>query len=477
VPDLSGPLESFINCPIVLFLYTIQLSMQQVWLFLGIYFAILLGISFWGRRKSSGEFILAERKLGNWAAANSLAATAIGGGLLLVGGAYIYQFGIGGIFFFIGKIIGYILLTIFISQIHKRVADKKYNTLADYFGDFHGKYIHQFVAGVIAVTYLGWCLVGFVGGAGIIVILSGISFELAAFVMLGAILLYTIIGGFRNVIRTDYIQWIAIFVVFLLFFANFSSNLKSVEAVQWDFFAMSGDMIAAFFLVGVTYPFSAMEVWQRMFALEKSKKIVAAMTRFGIMYLIFGIVLCLIIMIIRTFDTTMNPDFAIVEGIVRFFPPTFVALGTVAFFAAIMSSLDSYLFVANATVVHDFFDPQKKLASKVIEKKMRWTLLVLGILTLCIGFVWRNIVDIAVYFSGITVVISMLVFFSWIWRKQVSENALIFCGTLGLVSVTMFACLTPVGAMWLLPGIFVPMVGLLFWYLIRTLTLLCKQKI
>jgi Na+/proline symporter len=448
--------------------------MQQVWIFLGIYFAILLVISFWGRHKSAGEFILAGRKLSNWSAANSLVATAIGGGLLLVGGSFIYQFGIGGIFFFVGKIIGYTLLTIFISQIHKRVSDKKYSTLADYFGDFHGKRIHRFVAGVITFTYLGWCLVGFVGGAGIIVILSGISFELAALIMLGAILLYTIIGGFRNVVRTDYIQWIAIAVVFLLFFANFSNNLMSVEAVQWDFFSAPADLIIAFFLVGLVYPFSAMEVWQRMFALEKSKKIVAAMTRFGIMYFLFGVVLCLIIMIIRTFDATLDPDFAIVEGIVRFFPATFVALGTVAFFAAIMSSLDSYLFVTNATVVHDFFDPQKKLSPEVIEKKMRWTLLILGILTLCIGFVWRNIVDIAVYFSGITIVISMLVFFSWIWRKHISQNALIFSGVVGLAAVNIYAFLTPVGSMWLLPGIIAPMVGLLFWVLIRKLTTIFK---
>jgi len=438
---------------------------------------MLLGISFFNRKKSAEEFVLADRKLGNWAAANSLVATAIGGGLLLVGGAYIYQFGIGGIFFFIGKIVGYALLTLFISQIQKRIAEKKYSTLADYFGDFHGKRLHQFIAGVVAVTYLGWCLVGFVGGAGIIVILSGISFELAALAMLGAILLYTIIGGFRNVIRTDYIQWVAIAVVFLLFFANFSTNLKSVEAVQWDFFSAPVDLLVAFFIIGLAYPFSAMEVWQRMFALEKSKKIVAAMTRFGIMYFLFGVVLCLIMMIIRTFDATLNPDFAIVEGIVRFFPATFVALGTVAFFAAIMSSLDSYLFVANATVVHDFLDPQKRLSPEVIEKKMRWTLLGLGILTLCIGFVWRDIVDIALYFSGITIVVSMLVFFSWIWKTRIPQNVFIISGTLGLLSVTATAFIVPVGPVWVFPGIIVPMVSLLFWYLIRKLTLLCKQKI
>ena len=450
--------------------------MSQVWIFLGIYFLALLGISFFGRKKSAENFILADRKLGKWAAANSLAATAIGGGILLVGGAYIYQFGISAIWFFVGKICGYILLTIFLKKISDRISQKKYNTLADFFLDFHGKKIHRFVAAVIAVDFLGWALIGFVGGAGIIVILSGIPYWLAAIAMLAAVLVYTLIGGFQNVIRTDYLQWIALATIFVLFFINFSGNLKMVESVQWDFWNAGTEMIAAFFLAGLTFPLAAMEVWQRMFALKKSKQMIAAMTRFGVMYLAFGIVLCLIMMIIRTFDATLEPDFAIVEGIVKFFPPALVALGTVAFFAAIMSSLDSYLFVTNATVVHDFCDPHKKLSPENIEKKMRVTLSILGVLILALGFVWRDIVDISIFFAGVSMVVAMLVIFSWASRHRISENALIFSGTVGLIGLIVVSISTPVGAPWLLAALFFSIFRLLFWGISEKISTTFSQK-
>jgi len=162
--------------------------MNFVLLFVFIYLVALILVSFWNKIRSSEDFILAERNLGSWTAANSMSASAIGGGVILVAGGFIYQFGISGLWFFIGKIIGYILLTYFIIKIQKRITQKKYCTLADYFLNFHGKKISKFISAILIFFITGVALIGFSGGAQIITFLSGWSYELSFFLLLHVLL-------------------------------------------------------------------------------------------------------------------------------------------------------------------------------------------------------------------------------------------------------------------------------------------------
>ncbi|MCF7831082.1 hypothetical protein K9M41_03775 [Candidatus Gracilibacteria bacterium] len=418
--------------------------MNSIFLFVSIYLAALILISFWNKKKSAEDFILAERKLGNWAAANSMAATTIGGGILLVGGSLIYQFGISALWFFIGKVIGYLLLILFIHKISHQIQTKKYCTLADYFLDTHGQNIGRLVSIFMIIIFVGVSVLGFSGGAQIITYLSGWSYNLSVLLMLIFILLYTIAGGFRNVVRTDFIQWIAISAIFILFLFSLKGNLPLIQSTQWDFWAAGSRFILAFFVAGILFPFSAMEVWQRLYAIEKRKDLLSTMSKFLPMYLLFGVVLCLVVMLIRTFDATLDPEMALVTGIVKIFPSSFVALGTVAFFAAIMSSIDSYLFVANASLVHDWLDRKKKHSSQKIEKNMQWTLLVFGIIAAGGAIIWKDLLDIALYFSALTISISLLTISSWISKQKISESTLLTGGISSILLVHLSLFFVPV---------------------------------
>jgi len=429
--------------------------MNSILFFVGIYLITLIIVSFWNKRKSADDFILAERKLGNWSAASSMAATTIGGGILLVGGSLIYQFGISALWFFIGKVIGYLLLVLFIHKIAQRIKEKKYCTLADYFLDFHGKNIGKLVSIFMIINFMGVSVLGFSGGAQIITYLSGWDYNLSVLLMLIFILLYTIAGGFRNVIRTDFIQWIAISAIFILFLFSLKGNLPLIQSTQWNFWAAGSRFILSFFVAGILFPFSAMEVWQRLYAIEKRKNLLATMSKFLPMYLLFGIVLCLIVMLIRTFDSTLDPEMALVTGIVKIFPSSFIALGTVAFFAAIMSSIDSYLFVANASLVHDWFDRKKQHSSERIEKNMQWTLLGFGIISALGAILWKDLLDIALYFSALTISISLLTISSWISKQKISESTLLTSGISSIVLVHLSLFFIPMGTTILI----IPIIG------------------
>ncbi len=408
--------------------------MSPIW-FVGIYLAILIAIAFWKRKESPADFLIAGRKLGAWSAAHSLSATAIGGGLILVGGAFVYKFGISALWFFIGKACGYGLLTVFANKLRHRIYEKKYFTLADYFFDFHGKLVGKFVAALILFAFVGWTVVSFMSGAKIITFLSDWTYEASLLLMVVFTLFYMILGGFRNVVRTDIFQFIAFFVIFCMLFFILTENFEKIEPTQWELFGVGIKNTASFFLAGFLFPFSAMEIWQRIYALDKRKTIVSMMSKFAGTYLAFGVVLAFTIMLIRAADPNLNPDLALIEGISNLFPEVFAGLGMVAFFAAIMSSADSYFFVANATLVQDFLDTEKKMGPRALEQKMRWTMFILGLGILTIGLLWQSLVDVAFYFSSITVVVSILTLSSWWSNQKVSKITLLSGGIVGLLGV------------------------------------------
>jgi len=256
-----------------------------------------------------------------------------------VAGAFIYNFGISAAWFFIGKIFGYSIFALLLERLKDRIHMKSYTTLADYFRDFYGRKIAKFIGVLVVFIYIGWTLVGFVGGAQIIQYLSGWSYQISLITILAFVFSYMIIGGFRNVVRTDFVQWVALFIIFLLFLLRLGDHWNALEPWQWNVFEMGPANIMAFFLAGLLFPFSAMELWQRVYALKEKHKFLSMMTFFGVMYLAFGIILCLVIMLIRVLEPGLDPNMALVQGIVNIFPPTFVALGTVAFFAAIIASV------------------------------------------------------------------------------------------------------------------------------------------
>ena len=63
---------------------------------------------------------------------------------------------------------------------------------------------------------------------------SGWSFFLCAFIMMGVVLLYLLLGGFKAVVRTDFLQYLAIvFIMVLLIFVLFGD--VSIPTSEWNF--------------------------------------------------------------------------------------------------------------------------------------------------------------------------------------------------------------------------------------------------
>ena len=70
----------------------------------------------------------------------------------------------------------------------------------------------------------------------------------------------------------------------------------------------------------------------------------------------------------------IDPDLALIAGFTRLLPAGFLGLGLVIFFAAIMSSADSYLFAGISILLQDFYARFKPLEKKMLVRLFRYAI-------------------------------------------------------------------------------------------------------
>ena len=89
-------------------------------------------------------------------------------------------------------------------------------TLSDYFYLKYGKAV-GFLSSIIVLTYmLLMLMVQLIGGAKAVAHLSGGSFSTSFILISVTIFIYIVFGGFKAVIKTDIIQFFAIFSIIAL---------------------------------------------------------------------------------------------------------------------------------------------------------------------------------------------------------------------------------------------------------------------
>jgi urea-proton symporter len=191
---------------------TAVLDPGLAWLLIGIFTAIYVGFGIWfGRRdKELDQFVLAGRKVGLAVGTATAMATWVTSNTTMMAPQLAYQIGMWGM---IGYAFGSVGLLLF-APLAKRI-----RTLMPYgytSGDFvrlrYGNLGWRVFLAISLFYSFGWLVsLGMAGGV-LIHALSGIPYWQGMTVILAACVSYTLIGGFRAVIGTDFIQSILILV-------------------------------------------------------------------------------------------------------------------------------------------------------------------------------------------------------------------------------------------------------------------------
>ena len=408
---------------------------------IAIYIIIVLIVGlFSGKKETDEEFLIAGRNLNFLNTAVTFFVNKVGAGILLTYSALVYLYGASAIWYFVGAIFGYFIFYFFAKKLKKLADEKSYYTLADYFFDQKGKLAGTLVSLVVVISMLGWVVVNFTGGAKIITEYSNISFEMAIIIMGIVVLSYLTIGGFKAVVKTDFIQAIGLFTILGLIVLTLLFNFSRFSEINIDFLNIPLGQILNFFLAGILFPFASAELWQRVYATKNLENLKKGLIIGSVMYVFVGILLMLIGLIIKTSLPNLTTDIILVVGLNKLLPIGLAGLPIIVFCFAAMSSTDTYLFSSNSSLVQDLLLKFNFIKKENLLKTMRMSFVLLAVLAIILSIAIHNLVNTTFFFVSLMMSLGLLILIIWINPKinKYSVNISILLSFIGVILLAAF---------------------------------------
>ncbi len=406
------------------------------YIFIAFYFLIILIVGFWsGKNQEKEDYLIAGRKLKSLQATTTIFSSRIGAAILLTYTALVYLYGLGALWYFIGSIFGLFVFYFFGLKVKKLADEQKFYTLPDFFFFLKGRFAGYLATIITIIIMFGWVVLNFTAGAKLVEEYTPISFEFSVIIVGVIILIYLLIGGFRAVVKTDVIQTIGIFLLFILMVYLLVETETKPKLLFMDLFNIPVQEIISFFLAGFFIPMASPELWQRVYAIKDNKHFKRSLFLSSLFYFIIGFILLMIGLVIRIDIPNIEPDTSLIVGFSRLLPVGLAGLSVVIIYSSVSSSADTYMFTTAASVTQDFLEKSGLMKKENLFFTMRVTMAVLMALGITMAIVIRDIVDATFFFVSMTMSLGFLVLAIWIYPKinRHSVNFSIFFCLIGVI--------------------------------------------
>lgn len=336
------------------------------------YKLLLLGIGLWASRQTQNQedFILAGRGLGPVVAALSYSASASSAWTLLGFSGIAYVMGVSAIWIGTGSVLGAIVAWAWVApRLRQRALSQGHLTLTDFLAEgIEGKWRRAIVylASLIILFSFAFYVAAQFQGAGNT---FSSAFELPSTqaLLLGAavIMLYTLLGGFWAVAVTDAVQGALMFAVALLLPAlallevgGLSGLANGLNSASLDWGAGNAGLMFIGFLFGSLATglgtFGQPHLLNRFMALRDDKALrQARWMSWGWYIVVFGGMFLLGLCGHVLFPVIDNAESIFFVASESLLPTVLAAIVLAAVLSAIMSTADSQLLVAAATLSND----------------------------------------------------------------------------------------------------------------------------
>lgn len=399
--------------------------------------------------KSIDDFALGGRSMGFFPSLMTLSGTFVSAVTLMVYTSFVYIYGISAAWIFIGYTLGFLIFIPFALKLYRLGVAHGFFTLTDYFVFRYGRKTARWVIGTIFVWYVGLLSTQLLVGSNLLHELSNheISENIAKVAMLVCVLTYLLVGGFGSVVKTDMFQFIVIFLVLILVSLTIQQGGEVPEEMYKPFNAGPVNIVA-FLLLGILTPFATQDYWQKVFAMKNERVVKQS---FGVgagVNILLTVALTYVGLIARAqfpaseAITNEHAEMMVLNTFTELVPPEFQIAVLIAFFAAILSTSDTYLFLLSLNVTNDLL-PNKEESAEDGIKRIRKALVAVGILSLLIALFFQRIEDIVVTFKALGIGISPVIFYEWAGKhdKQSLVLALIVMTVVSL-SVSLWMMYT-----------------------------------
>jgi Na+/proline symporter len=401
------------------------------YLIISAYFLIILVVgSLTGRKQEKEDFLISGRKLTSVQATTTIFSSRIGAAILLTYTALVYMYGMGALWYFVGSVFGLFVFYFFGLKI-KKIADKeKFYTMPDFFFFLKGKFAGYLATLITIIIMFGWVVLNFTAGAKVVSEYTPISYDISVIIVGVIILAYLLAGGFDAVVKTDMVQTIGIFLLFVLMMYLLSTTSTKPNLAFMDLFSIPAMQIVSFFLAGFFIPMASPELWQRVYAIKDKKNFRQSIIMSSLFYIIVGFILLLIGLVIRQDIPDIAADTSLIVGFSKLLPVGLAGLSVVIIYSSVSSSADTYMFTASASVTQDFLEKTGLTKKEDLRKTMRYSMIGLMVLGIIMALILRDIVDATFFFVSLTMSLGLLVLVLWIApginRKSVNFSIL-FC--------------------------------------------------
>lgn len=429
--------------------------MSTVYIWLGIYVAILLIISYiFSRRQSDEDYFISGRNRPGWQIFASKFAASIGVGLFITYTGFAYEFGLGTLTLVLGAIIAYPLFAYWAApKIYKNSEKEKFYTLGDFVYSKTKSEFAKTSANILSSGILfAWLITGIIGGGKIINDFGFLSYNIAVLITSLVVLTYILMAGFRAVILTDIFQ--AGIIIVLLFVVTF--GIIGSESIGTILETKTGGInigtAIGFFLYGILAVFSSADRYQLTYASKDEKNL-----KHGLGFAVFPMIIAsLLVVLIGLFMASrvqgLDTGLVFTEALKNFLPASLLPLSIVLFFAGIMSSADTNIYA-----ISSHYELSRKNKTR---KGIRRATIVLVVISSILALLFPDVVDVSIIAGGITLTLSV----AMVYVISGGENknrflGSMFGGLIGLaIGIAIFG-LTPTIA---LPTIIVSIFGLLW---------------
>jgi SSS family solute:Na+ symporter len=423
-------------------------------LFLVIYtlFVIFIGIKN-SRAKDSSDYFLASHQLPAWLLAITFIASWWGGGSAIDLVDHAHNKGLASFWIYGVPVLISTAIMFFLAQ-----KIRSANTLSqpELFGRRYNK-----TAGAILTLFI---LVYMILGGAVQVIVVGhffqsffhLSYTQGAIIGTSIVLLYSMFGGFKGVVLTDFLQFI-FFVIggFALFLYAYHQSGGLTAVVQHaeeigksdynSFWKHGSDYLAYIITFGTSWTIQA-NVWQRISAAKNAK---SARKMMLISFFAF-IPLYLMVTYTGMFTSTLYdkvPEGGIVPHLItNLSSPVWSALIFVGLCSAIMSTMDSMFNTGALSLTIDIY--QKYISPKSSPRKIvtvgRISTLIVGFIALYIGLQIESVLTISWIGADFLATGAFIpIIFGFIWKKR-SHKATIVSMVFGFI-FSMYNLLSALG--------------------------------
>ena len=413
------------------------------------YLVILLAIGFWAARDSGDlkSYYVAGKRLPSWVIAFSSNATGESAWLLLGLTGMGYAIGVHAFWVILGEVLGIACAWVWVARPFKEYTDRfDAITVPDYLTNRFGDTSHVFrwlSAVIILSMVMAYTAAQLTASGKAFDSFLGTGYTPGVFIGLAIVLFYTVVGGFKAVAYSDFIQGILMLgclvtlpIVAITAAGGWGEMLGALGAVNpallrpmGEFGLGAAGISSAIGFVAIGFAFlGSPQLLTRFMAARDQKQIVDGGIWAVLCVIGFDVGAVFGGMAGRTlFPGLVDPETILPEMSAALFPAFFTGIFLVVVLAAIMSTVDSLLILASSVVVRDVV--QKALKSTATER----TLSLLGrAVTVVIGAVavWVALLEVRVIFyfvlfawSGIASAFTPVVLCSLFWKRTTKAGA------------------------------------------------------